>query len=193
MAFADLIDLRTAVIELVRNPSIADVFPRLVKLAEANFNRRLRCREMMTTDLVVPSQGVYPLPYDFQEVIGLFDASGKEWIAEGVQAFQGHKNRGFFAITGSDILTHSDEDLTLHYYALIPTLTASQTVPNWLLQKAPGLYLYAVGTEAAKYLRDVETATATAQMAEMEYQAVMAEAEAQRYSRARVRVQGVTP
>ena len=190
MAFADLIDLRTAVIELVRNPSITDVFPRLVKLVEANFNRRLRCREMMATELMVPSQGVAPLPYDFQEAIGVFDATGHEWIAQPPQV---KPQRGYYSISGNDVLTGSDEDLTLQYYAQIPSLTLNQTVPNWLLQKAPGLYLYAVGAEAAKYLRDVETATATSQMAEMEYTAVMGEADAQRYARSRVRVSGVTP
>ena len=43
-AFTDFLDLQTAVIEQVARPDIADVMPRLVKLAEAGINRRLRCR-----------------------------------------------------------------------------------------------------------------------------------------------------
>lgn len=43
-AFTDFLDLQAAVVEHVRDASIADVFPRLVKLAEVTFNRRLRCR-----------------------------------------------------------------------------------------------------------------------------------------------------
>jgi hypothetical protein len=61
------------------------------------------------------------------------------------------------------------------------------------LQKHPGLYLYGVGMEAAKYLRDVEAAQATSALLDMEYTAAAAQDEQGRYSRARVRVAGVTP
>ena len=49
VAFADLLDLQTAVIERVKTVGITDVFPQLVRLAESDFNRRLRCAEQVTT------------------------------------------------------------------------------------------------------------------------------------------------
>lgn len=192
-AFADFLDLQAAVVEHVGNPSIADVFPRLVKLAEVTFNRRLRCREQITTASVVVTNGTGALPSDFQEVIGVYDGAGIEYIAQPLQVLKEAQSRGYYAISGSNIVTKNDETLTLEYYAKVPTITDSLTDTNWLLQKHPGLYLYAVGAEAAKYLKDVELAQATLALADMEFAAAAAEDAQQRYSRARVRVMGVTP
>lgn len=192
-AFADFLDLQTAVVEHVGNPSIADVFPRLVKLAEVTFNRRLRCREQITTASVVVTNGTGALPSDFQEIIGVYDGAGIEYIAQPLQVLKEAQSRGYYAISGSNIVTKNDETLTLEYYAKVPTITDSLTDTNWLLQKHPGLYLYAVGAEAAKYLKDVELAQATLALADMEFAAAAAEDAQQRYSRARVRVMGVTP
>lgn len=192
-AFADFIDLQTAVVEHVRNPSIADVFPRLVKLAEVGFNRRLRCREQISTATVTISGGSGVLPTDMAEIIGVYDAAGVEYIAQPLQAVKVSQGRGYYAISGGNIVTRNDEDLTVEYYAKVPTITDSLTDSNWLLQKHPGLYLYGVGMEAAKYLRDVETAQATSALLDMEYTAAAAQDDQDRYSRARVRVAGVTP
>ena len=192
-AFADFIDLQTAVVEHVRNPSIADVFPRLVKLAEVGFNRRLRCREQISTATVTVSGGAGVLPADMAEIIGVYDAAGVEYIAQPLQAVKVSQGRGYYAISGGNIVTRNDEDLTVEYYAKVPTITDSLTDSNWLLQKHPGLYLYGVGMEAAKYLRDVETAQATSALLDMEYTAAAAQDDQDRYSRARVRVAGVTP
>ena len=192
-AFADFIDLQTAVVEHVRNPSIADVFPRLVKLAEVGFNRRLRCREQISTATVTISGGSGALPTDMAEIIGVYDAAGVEYIAQPLQAVKVSQGRGYYAISGGNIVTRNDEDLTVEYYAKVPTITDSLTDSNWLLQKHPGLYLYGVGMEAAKYLRDVETAQATSALLDMEYTAAAAQDDQDRYSRARVRVSGVTP
>lgn len=192
-AFADFIDLQTAVVEHVRNPSIADVFPRLVKLAEVGFNRRLRCREQISTATVTISGGSGALPTDMAEIIGVYDAAGVEYIAQPLQAVKVSQGRGYYAISSGNIVTRNDEDLTVEYYANVPTISGSLTDSNWLLQKHPGLYLYGVGMEAAKYLRDVETAQATSALLDMEYTAAAAQDEQGRYSRARVRVAGVTP
>ena len=192
-AFADFIDLQTAVVEHVRNPSIADVFPRLVKLAEVGFNRRLRCREQISTATVTILGGSGALPTDMAEIIGVYDAAGVEYIAQPLQAVKVSQGRGYYAISSGNIVTRNDEDLTVEYYANVPTITDSLTDSNWLLQKHPGLYLYGVGMEAAKYLRDVETAQATSALLDMEYTAAAAQDDQDRYSRARVRVSGVTP
>lgn len=192
-AFADFIDLQTAVVEQVRNPSIADVFPRLVKLAEVGFNRRLRCREQISTATVTVSGGASALPADMAEIIGVYDAAGVEYIAQPLQAVKVSQGRGYYAISGGNIVTRNDEALTVEYYAKVPTITDSLTDSNWLLQKHPGLYLYGVGMEAAKYLRDVDAAQATSALLDMEYTAAAAQDEQDRYSRARVRVAGVTP
>jgi hypothetical protein len=193
MAYADLLDLQTAVIERVKNVGLADVFPQLVKLAEVAMNRRLRCREQMTTDTVAITSGSAALPTDMQEIIGVYNSAGKEYIAQPVQALQEAQTRGYYAIEGTNIVAKSDETLTVQYYASLPTITDSMTDSNWLLLKHPGLYLYAVIFEAAKHLMDEDLATKVAPILELEFQAVEGADASSRYARSRVRVQGPTP
>lgn len=193
MAFADLLDLQTAVIERVKNVGIADVFPQLVKLAEADFNRKLRCREQMTTTSVTIASGVADLPADFQELVGVYDGAGREYINQPVQALRPVQNRGFYAIEGAKIKAAADEALTLQYYASIPTISTGMTATNWLLARHPSLYLYAVAMQAAVYLRDDALVSALSGPLDLEFGAVDAADASSRYARARVRVAGVTP
>lgn len=194
MAFADQLDLRTAVIEHVGRSDIADVFPRLVKLAESGFNRRFKTQDMITTDTVTIASGVANLPADFIEALGLYDTNGNEYVAQPVQAVKTTGTRPFYAISGGQIVTNGyDGDRTLEYYAKLSTIGDSVTATNWLLTKYPHVYLYGVALEAAKYLKDVELAQATKTLlVEAEAEAHADDARA-RYSRARVRVAGVTP
>jgi hypothetical protein len=91
------------------------------------------------------------------------------------------------------VIAKNDEVLSLIYYAKVPTITDSLTDTNWLLEKHPGVYLYGVGLEAAKYLRDAETAQATMPFLDMEIDAANGQDAQERYGRVRVRVAGVTP
>lgn len=192
-AFTDFLDLQAAVVEHVRDASIADVFPRLVKLAEVTFNRRLRCREQVTTAALVITSGAAALPSDYAAHMGVFDGAGVEYVQQPVQALQGAQSRGYYAVSGSSIIAKNDETLSLIYYAKVPTLTTSLTTSNWLLQKHPGVYLYGVGLEAAKYLRQVDVAEATASFLDMEIKDANGQDAQERYGRSRVRVQGPTP
>lgn len=191
--FADYLDLRTAVIEQVGNADIADVFPRLVKMAETDFSRRLRCREQITDWSVAVANGRGWLPDDIAQPMGVFKANGQELVALSLQAYQQLASKdGFYTVVANEILA-PDGEYVFRYYAKIPTLTASQTATNWLLDKAPELYLYAVAEKAAKHLANVELAMATGSLAETEYRNVYGQDSAERYARAQVRVMGPTP
>lgn len=194
-AFADLLDLRTAVVEHVGRADIADVFPRLVALAEAAFSRRLRLRDQIATATLTFTGGAAPLPADFAEAIGLYDASGAEYVAQPLQQVKTSGSSAFYAITGAQIVTYSGAgDRTLEYYATIPTLTdGGMTDTNWLLARYPGIYLYGVALEAAKYIKDIDLVQATAQLLAMAYAEAEADDARARYSRARVRLPGVVP
>lgn len=194
-AFADLLDLRTAVVEQVGRADIVDVFPRLVRLAEAGFNRNIRTKEQIATATLTFASGVAALPSDFAEAIGLYNASGYEYVQQPVQATRAINGAGsFYSIAGSNITVNGyDGDLTLQYYATLPTITDGMTDTNWLLTKYPGVYLYGVALEAAKHLRDAEMGKAYAALLRQELDDLSADDFRARYSRARVRLQGVTP
>lgn len=188
-AFADLLDLRTAVVEHVRNPGITDVFPRLVALAESRLNRTLRMHDQITSATVTVVSGRAPLPDTFAEMIGLYNGYGCEYVQQSPQ----HKHGYFYSIQGAEIVASClVGDLKLDFYAVIPPL-ASMATTNWLLSRYPDVYLYAVAFEAAKYTRDVDVASITKGLMDESIAAAKGDDEAARYSRARVRVAGVNP
>lgn len=193
--FADLLDLQTAVVELVGDNRVVEVMPRLVKMSEIAFNRRLRCRDQITSMTVTIASGSVAVPDGFLEAIGLYDANGYEYVQQPTQNSRiSTVHRNFYAINGSNIITAgADGDRTLEYYAEIPTISAALDDTSWLLAKHPSLYLYGVGFEAAKHLRDAGLASEIKGLLEMEFRDIEAQDARERYSRARVRVAGVTP
>lgn len=193
-AFTDALDLRTAVVEHVGNDSITDVWPRLVLMAEAFLNRSLRCREQVTRTTLTLASGSVALPSDFLEVIGVYNGSGAEYVQQPLQEVKPTGSGDYYALSGTTIVKYGATGAyDVEYYAKLSTLSASFTASNWLLQKHPSLYLYAVGLEAAKHTRDLELASITRDLMNAELQAAQIEDERARYSRARVRIPGVNP
>jgi hypothetical protein len=191
-AFSDLLDLRTAVVEQVGRPDMVDVFPRLVSLAEASFDRKLRMRDQITGTTLTLVSGTVALPVDFQEIIGVYNANGAEYVQQPLQMAQ--RSRNFYAIDGSNLTMRGfSGDVIAQYYAAIPTISASMAGTNWLLQRYPGVYLYGAALEAAKWMRDRELASDMAGLLNDEIDQARGDDERARYSRARVRVRGVTP
>lgn len=192
MAFADFLDLRTAVIEHVGRPDIADVIPRLVKLAEVDMCRKFRLRDQVYTVTITPVLGVAPLPSDYLEMIGVYDNNRCEYIEQPLQPVRA-QNKFYSIDQGNIIIPGVDEDLTVQYYGKIPTITGAMTDTNWMLEKHPDVYLYAVGLEAAKHIKDVGLIEATTQLYRSAQLEVHIHDERARHSRSRVRVSGVTP
>lgn len=189
-ALADFLDLRTAVIEHVSNPGIADVFPRLVALAESRFNRTLRMREQITNTTLTMTAGRGPLPANFAEMIGIYDGSGAEYLMQSPQ----HRHGYYYSIQGSEVVAANiTGSLAMDYYAMIPPLGSSITTSNWLLARYPDVYLYAVSFEAAKYAHDAELAMAAKGLMDDAIALAKGDDEAARYSRSCVRVAGPTP
>lgn len=192
MAFADYLDLRTAVLEEARRPDLADVFGRLTQLAETRLNRVLRTRKQITETTLTFASNVATLPSDFAAAIGLYDGYGCEYLQKPYQnterTYQGYT----YAIDGSSVVGPTGT-LTFHYYAKLPTLTTSMTTTNWLLDDHPHAYLYAVSEEVAKHARDVEGAQAFRALLDDELTQIRSDDNRARYSRAQVRVAGVRP
>ena len=193
-AFADYLDLRTAVIEDVKRPDIADKFDRITKLAESWLNNNVRMADQITETTVTFSSGTASLPADFREAIGLYNSSGLEYVQQPATQTEVVGAKSFYSIQGSNLVSQAlDGDYTFQYYAKISTITTSMTTSNWLLQKYPSLYLYAVGVEAAKSIRDMDAVAALTTLRNGAFEDARTDDETYRYSRARVRVQGATP
>lgn len=190
----DYLELRTAVIEMTGRLDTIDQIDRLTKLAEARFERELRLSDQISSTSLTVSSGLSSLPADFLEVIGLTNATGVELVAQSPQYAGQTGATAFYSIEGDQIVTKAaDGDYILKYYAAIPTLTSGLTSTNWLLSSHPGVYLYGLGCEVAKYVSDADRAAAYSTALAGELDQARERDRQRRYSRARVRVRGVTP
>lgn len=171
------IDLRFAVSDHVGNRAISDVFPRLVQMAESDLNTRLRTRHQVTEATLDFDEGIAQLPPDFMELI---EVAGYQHPAYSVDSY----NMRIPGFSG---------ELEIRYYGRLPSLTCSPTASNWLLVRYPQVYLYGVGLEAAKHLKDVDLALATDQLYGTALGAVIADDVRARYANKVVRVGGPTP
>lgn len=172
-AFQNLIDLRFAVSDHVGNRAISDVFPRLVEMAEHDFNSRLRTRMQIKDATLLFEDGVSPLPLDYLEMYEL---------------------GGSYSVDGFNVsIPGCGGDRTVKYYAKLPSLTCSPTASNWLLSRYPSAYLYGVGLQAAKHLRDSDLAVVTSSLYAEALDLLRVDDERARWSTASVRVQGMTP
>jgi len=125
----------------------------------------LRVREMENTATVTLTNGVGPLPDDYLEFRQVTDGSNPNrllepvdgWYGEEEFPWQGLGRAAYFAVNGTSIRTYpkSASNLTLAYYQKIPALTQADPV-NWLLTKAPNVYLFGALMQAAPYMREDE-------------------------------------
>ena len=194
-AFADYLDLRFAVGDLVGNRDLSDVMPRLVQMAEAEFNRRLRTRKQITEDTLTFTDGAATLPSDFLEMISTFDGYGDQLRGSSIGTTRREGTQyNRYSITGSEIVVKGvSGDRDILYFAAIPTLTTSPTTSNWLLADAPDVYLYGVSVEAAKHIRDMDAVNTIAPLMDRAISLVETADLRARWGNATVRYMGLTP
>lgn len=194
-AFADALDLKFAVGDLVGNRSISDVWGRLVQMAETALNQKLRVRQMITDATLTFDEGAAPLPPDFLEIIHVYGPCGYQMRAGSLAAYlrpgscYSQYEIGPYNIT----VRGFSGDKDIQYFAKLPSLAHSLSSCNWLLSCNPDVYLYAVGLQAAKHLKDVEIGQAADQLLAAALQSLKIDDERARFSNSIVRVQGMTP
>lgn len=194
-AFNDALDLKTAVFDQVGNRTISDVWPRLVQMAEVQLNQRLRTLWQVTSDTLTFTDGEAALPADFLEMLHVYGPCGYQMRAGMLvdQQRPGMSHTTYSIGAGKLLVRGFTGDKEIQYYAALPTISNSLSATNWLLEQFGDVYLYAVSLQAAKFLRDVEMATATDQLYAAALNAVRVQDERARWSNSVVRVQGMTP
>lgn len=194
-AFNDALDLKTAVGDHVSNRSISDVWSRLVQQAETQFNQRLRTVWQVADDTLTFVDGAASLPADFLEMISVYGPCGYQ-MRSGLRADARRHGTSFSRYSmgaGNIYIRGYGGDKDISYYAKIPTISGSLSDTNWLLEQFGDVYLYGVGLQAAKFLKDVDLAQATDQLLGFALQAVKIEDDRHRWSNGIVRVQAQTP
>lgn len=161
--------LLDAVAKYLNRRDLNDQIPAFITQHEAKMNRELRVRDMQTrTDITYDGSGFANVPADFLSPdsmenvtgIGTYGADFKFVSEDEARKIR----RGtcqppqptWYTIYGSEFEVFggaADQLLRLRYYTSIPNLSFD-TSSNWLLVKAPDLYIVGACLEAAIYLKN---------------------------------------
>ena len=166
MALANYTDLQASVADFLNRSDLTSVIPDFVTMAEAEFNRTLRVREMsVRTQGPIDSQYV-KLPDDFLGMrnIELMTDPVTPLEYKNLQNLDIHRRNDktgkplYYSIVQNSIefAPIPDETYTLEivYYQKVPTLSSNTT--NWLLDNHPDAYLYGTLQHSAPYLQSDE-------------------------------------
>ena len=176
MAINTYATLQTAVAEWLgreTDTSIIARAPDFIALAEAKFNRELRCNQMekrsyTSVDMASAEPEFVTLPTDFQAMrrvrLSSIDAKPRLQYLSGAQADEKRSRMAdvanqplYFTIFGNEIelIPTPDSAYTIEmvYRAYIAPLSESNT-SNWLLALAPDAYLYGALLESAPYIKE---------------------------------------
>lgn len=169
MAISNYGELKSAIADWLMREDLTSVIPTFIDMAHARLNRQLRVRDMVVRATAVADAQFTQLPADFLEMRNLQINTMGGIPLNYVTAHQMDEYRmgngdsagtpALFTITG-DLLelwpTPSQEfDVEMAYYSKIATLSDDADT-NWLLDKAPEVYLYGALAQAAPYLKEDE-------------------------------------
>ena len=197
MAITNYTELRASVADWLNREDLTAQIPDFITFAEARLNRTLRTREMLTRRRTATTDGFIGLPPDYLETYQLqlpanatntpepLTFIGPNEAAQFKATSMTGKTRYYTIIDGAFELIPtptSSVELTITYYAKVPALSSTQAT-NWLLTKAPDLYLYATLANAAPYLQNDERIPVWSQLASSAFDELMMDSE--RASRSR--------
>jgi len=166
VALANYTDLKASVADFLNRSDLTSVIPDFVTMAEADFNRTLRVREMsVRTQAPIDSQYV-KLPDDFLGMrnIDLLTDPVTPMTYKNLQNLDIHRAGDmtgkpiYYSIVQNNIefAPSPDGDYTIEivYYQKVPALADNST--SWLLDAHPDAYLYGTLQHSAPYLQSDE-------------------------------------
>ncbi len=167
MAISTYSELQSAIGDWLNRSDLAAVVPNFIALAEANFNRQIRTRQMVKRATAQVEDGFTTLPTDFLEAknvqLNTSPIRALTYVtldaADGIRAGAATGMPAHYTIVGTAIelvpYPSGTYELELAYYGRIPALSSVQTI-NWLLTDHPDVYLHGALMQSAPYLRDDE-------------------------------------
>lgn len=208
MAITDYATLVAAIGDNVARSDLTSFIPDFIMQAEQVFNHGsesidpLRVRDMETIDDLSPTSNVYTLPTDYLQYRRVTEKSSPrrplEYIEPtAVDQLYPLRASGFsnhFTVIGGSLYTYplSSNDVEMVYYAAIPALTDSATT-NWLITKAPSVYLRMSLMFAAEFIKDDAEVAKQAQMAKALIDGMNRSGMLANYARAGLTLRGIAP
>lgn len=198
MALADYASLLIDAGEYAGRDDFAQHFDRFLRLAEAKLNRTLRVADMEKQETISLVEGDAPLPADFLEARDVVYPPNRPLRSVSLQVLSARYSCGGvpqgYAVVGDTISVRPKwtGDIALTYYGAIPPLTM-QSPTNWLLTKAPDVYLYAVGEEIGIWARDAAQVSAAQGLRVQAMSGLTLLDQRRRWSNGRISIGGATP
>jgi len=156
--------LKSTIADYLNRADLTSQIETFIQFAEADLNTRLRCREQIVRAEATSSAEFVQLPADWLEAINLHIVGGQQPLryvtldeADIINKEQIYTAPHFYSLMNGaiEIIPEpaDDIDIEMIYYAKITSLSDVNTT-NWLLTKAPDVYLYGALTHAAPFLVD---------------------------------------
>ena len=167
MALTTYTELKTSIGDWLNRTDLTAAIPDFISLAEAQIERQLRTRQMITRSTANFSTEYGAVPDDFLETKSL-KLTGTNPVTPLVfqtidalddlaRQYSAASRPKYFGIVGGQIRLVPTPDATyateLVYYAKLTKLSASVS-SNFLLASSPDIYLYGSLLQAAPYLQD---------------------------------------
>ncbi len=150
------------------------------------------------TQLTTDANGDATLPTDFIEMRSVKDSQGRVLSVGSLNALTAlYNNRAGvpteFAVVGSTFKVKPIAAATFDivYYQDIPSLAANGT--NWLLTRAPDVYLYATAIEVSAWAGNAEAFQAVDNLLQTAISQLIIDDERGRFSLGQVQLSGVSP
>jgi hypothetical protein len=207
MPITDYASLQTAVADNLARSDLTTYIPDFVTMAENWLNygsdnaSPLRCREMEELTTLTPASGVCTLPTDYIEYRRVVEVAGIRRplsyitldMAEVLYPTRAAGLAEKFTIIGDSLYTFplAANDIELVYYQALPPLALNTS--NWLLAKAPGLYLRATLIQAAEFIKNDEEAAKQGSLAKSLMAGLNHSDMLGKYARAGLTPRGTTP
>lgn len=209
MAITNYGELKSAVSDFLNRSDLDSVIPTFIDFSEAEFNRTLRVRQMVSRAEAVIDARFSAVPADFVEAKDLVIVTGTpvtplQFVTQQEMAQIRNEELTaagkplYFSVVGGQFefapTPDNEYSLEMSYYANIDALSADGDT-NWLLTDYPDIYLYTALTHSAPYLKDDERTVVWQALAEKAKAELLNRDQASSYSgstpRIRIRSFGV--
>lgn len=156
--------LQSQIAAYLNRQDLTDQIPVFIQFVEADVNTQLRAREQIVRSEATSSAEFVTLPSDWLEAISFRIVGGRSPLrfvtldqANVIKDNREYTDVSFYSLMDGAIelvpAPAVDVEIEMVYYASIPTLSTSNTT-NWLLTKAPDIYLYGALVHASPFLMD---------------------------------------
>ena len=156
--------LQSAIADYLNRADLTSQIQTFIQFCEADLNTRLRSREMIVNATATSDGQFVALPPNWLEAINMMIVGGQSPLryitpdeADTIIKAQTYTSTRFYSMTTGviELVPPAVDDITIDmvYYGKIPALSDANTT-NWLLTKAPDVYLYGALTHAAPFLMD---------------------------------------